>query len=179
MYYHKISKDNIANGLGIRTVLWVSGCSHHCKGCHNPQTWDANSGKIFDNQARATLFENLAKPYVHGITFSGGDPLFHNNLHDIYNLINEIRKKYPNKTIWLYTGYTLSDCDFHYINSMMLNGDEDVWWYNIIQSCDVIVDGEYVEELRDITLPFRGSSNQRIIDVKRSLQESKIVEHKV
>ena len=167
MYYHKIDKCSISNGLGIRTVLWVSGCSHCCRNCHNPQTWIGDSGKLFDDKAKAELFENLSKPYVHGITFSGGDPLYPTNRKEVTHLSNEIHSLFPNKNQWLYTGYTWEEI---VTDSIMRNAIQDI---------DIVVDGEYVEELRDITLPFRGSSNQRIIDVKHSLQENKIMEYKV
>lgn len=175
MNYHKIDPCSISNGIGIRTVLWVSGCSHHCFNCQNPETHDVNSGRPFDDKAQTELFDYLSKPYIDGITFSGGDPLYDNNLRCICALIVEIRKIFPNKTIWLYTGYTLSDCDFHGVNGMNCNCNEDVYWYQIIKSCDVIVDGDYKDELRDITLQFRGSSNQRLIDVKKTIKVGHIV----
>ena len=181
MRYASIRNLDISNGKGIGVSIFVQGCDKnpHCKNCFNPETWNFKGGKEWTDEIKSYFLSLIKRPYIKRVSILGGEPLSHNNLHGIYNLINEIHQKYPNKTIWLYTGYTLSDCDFHYINGMMLNGDEDVWWYGIIHSCDVIVDGEYIEELRDVTLPFRGSSNQRIIDVKRSLQESKLVEFKV
>ena len=157
MNYHKIDKCSISNGIGIRTVLWVSGCSHNCPGCHNPQTHDPNNGKMFGEEAKEELFDNLSKPYIDGITFSGGDPLYYTNAQTIIQLSKEIKEKFPNKTIWLYTGY-----DFDYL---VLSND---WREDIFDYIDVMVDGGYVEKLRDITLPFRGSSNQRIIDINKS-----------
>lgn len=174
MNYHKIDECSISNGIGIRTVLWVSGCTHHCAKCHNPETWDFSSGQLFDTQAKNHLYDCLSKPYVHGITLSGGDPIVDNNLHDVYELIVDIQIRFPNKTIWLYTGYTLHDSDFGEINGLRINAEQDYYWYYIIQHCDIIVDGEYIEELRDLTLPFRGSSNQRIIDVHKSLKQRRI-----
>lgn len=157
MNYHKIDKCSISNGIGIRTVLWVSGCEHHCKGCQNPETWDCNNGKLFDDKAKEELFNYLSLPYIDGVTFSGGDPLYYTNANTIIQLAKEIKKKFPYKTIWLYTGY-----DFDYL---VLNND---WREDIFDYIDVMVDGGYVEKLRDITLPFRGSSNQRIIDINKS-----------
>jgi anaerobic ribonucleoside-triphosphate reductase activating protein len=162
MNYHKIEKTSIANGDGIRVVLWVSGCSLHCKGCHNPETWSINSGKLFDNIAKQELFEALDKPYIQGITFSGGHPLENENITEIYNLCREIKEKFPTKDIWLYTGYKFEDIDS----------------YLIIKYIDVIVDGKYIEEQRDITLKHRGSRNQRVIDVQSSLKENKIILYK-
>lgn len=174
MNYHKIEKLSIANGEGIRVVLWVSGCSLHCKGCQNPQTWSFESGKPFDETAKTELFEALDKPYVRGVTFSGGHPLEYENLPYIYDLIKEIKTQFPTKDIWLYTGYTLAINDF--------NNKVDICWDNgllrnyVISMCDVVVDGQYIEEQRDITLPFRGSRNQRIIDVKETHKQGKIIE---
>ena len=157
MNYHKIDKCSISNGIGVRTVLWVSGCEHHCKGCHNPETWDYNSGKSFDEFAKAELLENLSKPYIDGITYSGGDPLHWANYSDIISLAKEIRKRFPDKTQWLYTGYT-----FEYLVQYNDGRDE------IFDYIDVMVDGQFIEKQRDLTLPFRGSANQRIIDVNKS-----------
>lgn len=170
MNYMQIEKASVANGKGIRTVLWVSGCSLHCKGCQNPESWDFNAGKPFDIFAKQELFSYLEKPYIQGITFSGGHPLDKNNIHSICDLIIEIKEKYPNKDIWLYTGLTLSYGSFYYIPP-----EEPSDFKVILRLCDVIVDGQYIEELRDTTLPFRGSSNQRLIDVKKTLKEKQIV----
>ena len=104
MRYHNITKDDMLNGEGLRTVLWVAGCSHHCPQCHNPVTWDINGGLVFDEQAKEELFEELKKDYVSGVTFSGGDPFHLENREEIGALAKEIREKFPDKTIWLYTG---------------------------------------------------------------------------
>lgn len=154
MNYHKIEKTSIANGEGIRVVLWISGCSLQCRGCHNPETWNINSGKPFDENAKNELFEALDKPYIQGITFSGGHPLEDENLLDVYNLLAEIRKRFPEKDVWLYTGYKLE----HILNPDT-NSD---YRKRIVDMCDVVVDGRYIESLRDITLRFRGSSNQNV-----------------
>lgn len=176
MNYHKIEKTSIANGTGIRVVLWVSGCLLHCKSCHNPETWDFNSGKPFDEKAKKELFEALDKPYIQGITFSGGHPLELMNAKDVLNLITEIRTKFPQKDIWLYTGYQLNINNFHCVfaeNS--IEGTHHNLIAGIINLCDVIVDGKFIEELKDITLKWKGSSNQRVIDVRKSIQQYKIV----
>lgn len=148
MNYHEIEKCSISNGTGFRTVLYVSGCSLHCKGCFNSETWDENSGKLFDDDAKQELFESLNHPYVKGLTLTGGHPLEPYNLKDVVELMKEIKERFPDKDIWVYTGYTFS---------VVKNKMPDV-----LQYADVIVDGRYIEELRDITLKFRGSSNQRI-----------------
>ncbi|MBR6542683.1 MAG: anaerobic ribonucleoside-triphosphate reductase activating protein, partial [Anaerotignum sp.] len=105
MRYHNITKDDMLNGEGLRVVLWVSGCPHHCKGCHNPQTWDPESGIPFDEEAEKELFELLGRDYISGITFSGGDPLFEGNREAIEHLARKVKLEYPDKNIWLYTGY--------------------------------------------------------------------------
>ena len=148
------------NGDGLRVVLWVAGCSHCCKECHNPITWDPDGGLLFDGAARQEIFDQLDKPYIAGITFSGGDPFHSANRPEVRNLIAEIKEKYPEKTIWLYTG--------------------DVW-ENIMQDAsmkyiDVLVDGEFVVEEKDVTLKWKGSRNQRVIDVQATLkQENSLV----
>lgn len=173
MNYIKISKCDIANGTGIRVVFWASGCSLHCKGCHNPETWDFNSGKPFDDNAKQELFDALNKPWIKGITLSGGHPLEYENLPDIYNIVKDVKEKFPNKDVWLYTGYTLSINDF--------DTSVDICWDNgllrnyILAMCDVVVDGPYIEDQRDVSLPFRGSKNQRLIDVKKTLEQNKII----
>lgn len=162
MNYLQIDKASISNGPGVRVVLWVAGCSLHCKGCQNPESWDVNAGKLFDEDAKKQLFEALSKPYIKGITFSGGHPFEKENRAEIYSLCKEIKDTYPTKDIWLYTGYTYE----FILNRTILD---------IIALCDVIVDGPYIEEQRDITLKFRGSINQRLIDVKETIKQGKIV----
>ena len=167
MNYHDIKKCDVLNGDGIRVSLWVSGCEHNCNQCQNPQTWDVNSGIAFDKDAEEELFEVLGKDYISGITFTGGDPLYENNIEDVLNLVNKIRILLPEKTIWLYTGYD------------WITIINDPKKKEIALNCDVIVDGQYIDELRDITLKWRGSSNQRVIDVKKSMVEEKIILYEI
>lgn len=159
MRYHNITKDDMLNGDGLRVVLWVAGCAHACKGCHNPVTWDANGGLLFDCDAKNEIFEELSKEYISGITFSGGDPLHPFNCDGTGSLINEIRELFPDKTIWLYTGYLW----------------EEIQHYSFIPMIDVIVDGEFEEDKKEKGLKWRGSSNQRIIDVKRTLERGEVI----
>ena len=173
MNYLGITKCDIANGTGIRVVFWASGCSLHCNGCHNPETWDFHSGKPFDDNAKQKLFDALNKPWIKGITLSGGHPLEYENLPDIYNIVKEVKEKFPNKDVWLYTGYTLSINDFD--TSVDIGWDNGLLRNYILAMCDVVVDGPYIEEQRDVSLPFRGSKNQRLIDVKKTLEQNKIV----
>lgn len=156
MRYHNITKDDMLNGDGLRVVLWVAGCSHCCKECQNPLTWDPDGGLLFDDAAKQEIFEQLDKNYISGITFSGGDPLHSANRFDVKNLMSEIKEKYPDKTIWLYTG--------------------DVWehihHYPMMKYIDVLVDGEFIVEQRDVNLRWKGSKNQRVIDVQSTLKRT-------
>lgn len=156
MRYHNITKDDMLNGDGLRVVLWVSGCSHCCKGCQNPITWDVNGGILFDEAAKQEIYDQLDKPYISGITFSGGDPLHSANRMDVRAFMAEIREKYPEKTIWLYTGDVW----------------ENVMHYPMMRYIDVLVDGEFMIEKRDVKLMWKGSSNQRVIDVQKSLRQT-------
>ena len=179
MNYHNITHDDQNNGDGLRVVLWVAGCSHGCSECQNPQTWDPKSGILFDKSALNEIFEELEKPYISGITLSGGDPLYVQNLDVILGLIYGIKKKFPTKTIWLYTGFTfdklMDDYGSFRQTPFEYRGDEWLKRGEIIRRCDVLVDGPYVKEQRDITLKWRGSSNQRVIDVQETLKQGRIV----
>lgn len=141
------------NGDGLRVVLWLAGCSHCCKNCQNPVTWDPNGGLPFDEEARAEIFEQLEKSYISGITFSGGDPLHQSNKAGVRELMAQIRERYPDKTIWLYTG----------------DSWENIFTYPLMQYVDVLVDGEFHESEKDVKLLWKGSANQRVIDVQKSL----------
>lgn len=163
MNYHTIMHDDMRNGDGLRVVLFVSGCDHNCPECHNPQTHDPSSGKLFDEDAFAELCKYLEKDYIDGITLSGGDPLYGCNLNEIHDLIAIIRNLYPNKTIWLYTGYTYE---------ALL---EDEKRLNIASLCDVVVEGPFIPELKDQKYKWAGSTNQRVIDMKKTLKEAKLV----
>lgn len=166
-----INYESINDGEGVRTVIYVSGCSHKCPNCHNPQTHDVNYGVKFTNELQDEIISNIKKrPFISGITLSGGDPLHHNNASDVYNLIARLKNEFPNKNIWLYTGYRFEDIIYNPLRDMNTTLRK-----RVVEMCDVLVDGRYVEELRDITLKFCGSSNQRVIDVKQSLKENQIV----
>lgn len=177
MNYLKIEHSDICNGDGLRVTLWCSGCSHKCHNCQNPQTWNVDSGILFDELAAVELLEELSKDYISGVTFSGGDPLHEQNINEILSLINEIRTLFPSKTIWLYTGFTWEQI-MHPVVTDDLNLERDKiieTRKEIIRNVDVLIDGGYIDELRDITLKWRGSSNQRVIDVKQSLKQGKVV----
>lgn len=173
MNYMQIDKTSISNGLGVRTVLWCAGCNIKCKNCFNPETWDFNAGKMFDDKAKQYLFEQLNKPYIKGLTLSGGHPLAYENLPDVYDVVKEVKEKFSQKDIWLYTGYALTIADFDI--SIDCGFDNAAIRNYILAMCDVVVDGPYIDEQRDVTLAFRGSKNQRIIDVKETLKCGEVV----
>ena len=159
MRYHNITHDDMLNGDGLRVVLWVAGCTHHCPQCQNPITWDIEGGIPFDEAAHEEIMQDLQKDYISGITFSGGDPLHPENRAEVARLIAEIRANYPQKTIWLYTGFVwdaIKDLPF-------------------IKEIDVLVDGPFLMDKRDVKLHWRGSSNQRVINVKETLRLGQIV----
>lgn len=159
MRYHNITTDDMLNGDGLRTVLWVAGCTHRCEGCHNPITWDIDGGIPFDEAAENELFEKLAPDYISGITFSGGDPLHPRNREEITRLAKKARELFHDKTIWLYTGYSW----------------DEICELEIIKYLDVVVDGEFIKKLFDGKLHWKGSSNQRVIDVNETTRLGKIV----
>lgn len=159
MRYHNITKDDMLNGDGLRVVLWVAGCDHGCPGCHNPITWDICGGLPFDEAAWQEICTELNKDYISGITFSGGDPLHPQNRDEIGKLAETIKCRWPGKTVWLYTGYMW----------------DEVKDMPAVQAADVVVDGEFVEALKDPKLHWKGSSNQRVIDVKRTLAKDSVV----
>lgn len=150
-----ITSPDVNNGTGFRVTLWVAGCSHHCKGCHNPETWDYNQGRPL-REVRKDLYKQLDKSYIKGLTLSGGDPLAQSkkSLFELYLLLRRIKKKFPDKDIWIYSGYTYEEIL------------QDKFKKLVLSQCDVLVDGPYRYALRDTSLPFRGSSNQRIIYLK-------------
>ena len=163
MNYEKIDKCSVSNGAGVRTVLWVSGCDIHCRNCQNPQTWDFNSGIPFTDDTMQEILYDLSKPYIKGCTLSGGHPLDPHNAPEVLKIVKRVKMVFPNKDIWIYSGYTWEDI----IQNDTLK--------EILKYTDVLVDGAYIDELRDISLAFRGSSNQRIIDVQKTLDSNEVV----
>ena len=163
MNYIKVTKNDIANGIGVGCVLWVSGCDIHCKNCHNQSTWDFNSGQLFTEDTMQEILLTLTKPYISRFTISGGHPLDPHNAPKVLEIAKRVKMVFPNKEIWIYSGYVWEDI----IKDEILR--------EILKYTDVLVDGAYVDELRDISLAFRGSSNQRIIDVSKSLEQNKVI----
>ena len=182
MNYHNITYPDMNNGDGLRVVLWLSGCSHHCYNCQNPQTWDVNSGIPFDESAKEELFRELDKDYISGLTLSGGDPLHEANLDGVLDLVNRFRLSFPNKSIWIYSGYSFTEL-FMYDDQIKKNPNylrKDIMEIykkrqEIVKQCTVMVDGRYIDSQRDISLRWRGSKNQNCIDIQQSLHQNKIV----
>ena len=168
MKYGEIKNYDIANGEGVRVTLFVSGCTHHCKGCFNAETWDFNYGKSFTTEVEDKLIEDLSPGYIAGLTLLGGEPFEPVNQRALLPFVKRVREMYPNKTIWCYTGYTY-DTDLAAGGKAYCECTDE-----LLSLLDILVDGEFVEELKDITLVFRGSSNQRVIDVQKSLQDGRV-----
>ncbi|RGF39381.1 anaerobic ribonucleoside-triphosphate reductase activating protein [Ruminococcus sp. AF42-10] len=164
MNYIKITKHDIANGVGVRVVLWVSGCTVHCYNCQNSSTWDFTAGQPFTNNTMTELLEELSPDYISGLTLSGGHPLDQANQQQISNIVKTVKTKLPNKTIWLYTGYTYEQI----LKSKFIVNE-------ILPYIDILVDGKYDYTKRDITLAWCGSSNQRVIDIQKSLKGNKVI----
>lgn len=169
MHYGVIKTYDVANGPGVRVSLFVSGCTNACKNCFQPETWDFLYGKEYTQETQEYIIQSLSAPYIQGLTLLGGEPFEFSNQEVLVTLLREVRKRLPNKNIWCFTGFTL---DQDLVEGGKRYGkDTD----EMLSMIDVLVDGRFVEELKDITLRFRGSSNQRLIDLKQSKAEHKIV----
>lgn len=163
MRYSQIRNMDVSNGEGVGVSLFVQGCNRHCYNCFNSETWDFKGGKEFTDEVKAKFLDLIDKPYVKRISILGGEPLEKENISTVYTIVSDVRLKYPNKSIWLYTGYTIEEILDDPIKSFLL------------LDIDVLVDGEYIDSERNITLKWRGSKNQRVIDVKPTLSTSKSV----
>ena len=163
MHYGELKKCDIANGIGVRVTLFVSGCTNHFPDCFQPQTWDFDYGKVFTDETKAEIFAELDKSYVNGLTVLGGEPFEPRNQRELLPLLREVRERYPDKTIWCFTGFRLEDellREGSYPRCEVTDG--------MLACIDVLVDGRFVKELKDISLQFRGSRNQRVIDMNRT-----------
>lgn len=170
MNYGDIYYCDIANGIGCRTSLFVSGCTHHCKGCFNECTWDFNYGKPYTKEVEDTIIESINHTYISGLSILGGEPMEPSNQKEIRKLIERVRTEVPEASIWIYSGYTweeLTDSN----NRRCHTEDTDI----ILSNINVLVDGEFILDKKDINLKFRGSTNQRIINVNQSLKQNKII----
>ena len=169
MYYGEIKKCDIANGEGVRVSLFVSGCTHHCPGCFNEATWDFHYGKEFTEETEKELLDALEPSYINGLSLLGGEPFEPENQKALVPFLRKVKERYPGKNIWCYSGYLY--------DSQLLSESRARCGYTdeMLSMIDMLVDGRFVESLKDITLVFRGSSNQRIIDVKKSLESGDVV----
>lgn len=191
MRYASIRSFDISNGEGVGVSLFVQGCHFHCKNCFNKETWDFNGGKEFTEEIENKFFELIDRPYIQRVSILGGEPLANENINDVLKLVNKIRLLFPQKTIWLYSGYQVKEMfkSQYFVlepsaSNIALNASDrevveaslkDKMRNEIIKQCDVLVDGRFVDYLKDLTLKFCGSTNQKVIDVKKSLKENKVV----
>ena len=173
MNYADIKKADIANGLGVRVSLFVSGCTHHCKNCFNQEAWDFNYGKEYTEEETEKILKELDHPYVSGLSLLGGEPLEHVNQKGLLPLVKKVKEKFPEKDIWCYSGYTF---DKDIVGNMFDNWPETK---EVMSYIDVLVDGKFEEDKKDLNLKFRGSSNQRIIDVQESLKVHKVIPYDI
>jgi len=169
MNYANIKFNDIANGEGVRTSLFVSGCTHHCKNCFNPETWDFNYGKEFTQEVQNKIIQSLKPDYINGLTLLGGEPMEPANQKGLLPFIKKVKETYPNKTIWCYSGFLFDE------ELLKESRAHCPWTLELLSYIDILVDGRFVQDLKDITLRFKGSSNQRVIDVKESLKENKVI----
>ena len=169
MNYADIKLFDVANGTGVRVSLFVSGCTHHCKNCFNPDTWDFNYGKPFTDVEIGKIIDSCKEDYIAGLSLLGGEPMEYVNQQGLLPLVRKFKETYPGKTIWCYTGYTFE--------TDLLDRMCNEWEYTreLLSYLDVLVDGEFIDEQKDLSLRFKGSRNQRIIDVQASLSSGKTV----
>lgn len=182
MRYAQIRSMDISNGEGVGVSLFVQGCPFHCKNCFNSETWDFSGGKEWTEKTKNKFMELIDRPYIKRVSFLGGECLAEQNLDEVLNLTQQIRISFPEKTIWLYTGFCWNDimCSFAGLQAdcvVLDKKDIEAWEKRrkIISNVDVLVDGEYIDEQKDLSLKFKGSKNQRVIDVKQSLAQNKVV----
>lgn len=169
MNYADIKKIDVANGEGVRVSVFVSGCNHHCKGCFNQCAWDFNYGKEFSEKEEQQIIDYMNHDYISGLSLLGGEPLEPRNQEGLLPLVKKVKEKFPNKNIWCYTGF---DFEKDVVGKMAKDNETT---RELLKYIDVIVDGKFEEDKRDLKLQFRGSSNQKIVDVKKSLQTGQIV----
>lgn len=169
MNYGNIKNCDIADGVGVRVSLFVSGCNNRCENCFNPETWDFNYGQPFTEQTENQIIEMLRPPFISGLTVLGGEPFEPSNQKALLPFLKKVKQIYPLKTIWMYSGFTFEEM---FTDGVRANTE---WVREILKTIDVLVDGKFVEAKKDISLKFRGSSNQRILDVKQSLDRGEAV----
>lgn len=184
MRYAQIRSMDISNGEGVGVSLFVQGCDRHCFNCFNSETWDFKSGKEWTEDIKNKFIQLIDRPYIKRVSFLGGEPLHENNLKEVLSLIEQIRSSYPEKSIWLYTGFEWSGLvqydsynKFIPLESYLRKDAYELYMkrHQAIELCDIVIDGEYIDEQKDLTLAYRGSRNQNVIDVKQSLAQNKMV----
>ena len=168
MYYSVIKPVDIADGVGVRVTLFVSGCTHHCKGCFQPQTWAFDYGQPYTQQTEDEILSLLQPPYIRGLTLLGGEPMEPDNQRALLHLLQRVRTELPQKDVWCYSGYTLEQLTGQSRARCEVTDE-------LLTMIDVLVDGEFVEEKRNISLKFRGSENQRLIDLPATLKRGTVV----
>ncbi len=174
MNFGEIKNCDIANGLGCRVSLFVSGCTHHCKGCFNAQTWDFNFGEKFTEKTENYILDLLKPSYIRGLSLLGGEPFEPENQKVLYPFLKKVKNLFPDKTVWCYSGYLFEEI----VGETNARCTTDIS-KDMLSLIDVLVDGRFIESQKDIRLKFRGSSNQRIIDVQKSLKDGKIVDFEI
>lgn len=179
--YSQIRSLDVSNGEGVGCALFVQGCHFHCKNCFNSETWDFNGGKEWTPDVQEEFLKLIDRPYIKRVSILGGCPLADENVSDVLKLVNQIHLLFPNKSIWLYTGYTVNIFEIPNSDHTEIelnprsNNEYDLMRADIIRNCDVVVDGRFEEDKKDLSLRFKGSSNQRLIAIKESLKEGEIV----
>lgn len=177
MNYAQMRSMDISNGEGIGVSLFVQGCDFHCKNCFNSETWDFSKGQEWNEKTKNQFLKLVEKPFIQRVSILGGEPLHPKNVQNVLKIVDEIRVSYPAKNIWLYTGYTWEQIMYPIVTDD-LNPERDCIIKarkELISKCDVLIDGRYVDELRDVSLHWRGSSNQRVINVQETLKQNKII----
>ena len=174
MNYAEIKFNDIANGEGVRTSLFVSGCRHHCKNCFNAITWDFGYGKEFTDEVIEKIFNATEPDWINGLSLLGGEPFEPENQSALLDLLKKFHERFPKKDVWCYSGFTFEEITGQSENTSRAFTDIST---ELLKNIDILVDGRYVEELHDIRLKFRGSSNQRVIDVKKTFEQNEIVLH--
>lgn len=177
MNYAQMRSMDISNGEGIGVSLFVQGCDFHCKNCFNSETWDFSKGQEWNEKTKNQFLKLVEKPFIQRVSILGGEPLHPKNVQNVLKIVDEIRVSYPTKNIWLYTGYTWEQIMYPIVTDD-LNFERDYIIKarkELVSKCDVLIDGRYVDELRDVSLHWRGSSNQRVINVQETLKQNKII----
>lgn len=177
MNYAQMRSMDISNGDGIGVSLFVQGCDFHCKNCFNSETWDFSKGQEWNEKTKNQFLKLVEKPFIQRVSILGGEPLHPQNVQNVLKIVDKIRVLYPTKNIWLYTGYTWEQIMYPIVTDD-LNLERDYiieMRKELVSKCDVLIDGRYVDELRDVSLHWRGSSNQRVINVQETLKQNKII----